>query len=56
MDLYDSQAEFSTIEKEFPLIQRDYFDDFDNEIYVTSCALAFWEIGLMTMDRLAVIK
>jgi hypothetical protein len=56
MDLYDSGADFDTINKEFPLIQTDYFDDFDNEIYVTSCALALWEIGQMTDDKLAYVK
>jgi hypothetical protein len=56
MDLYDSGADFDTINKEFPLIQADYFDDFDNEIYVTSCALALWEMGQMTDDKLAYVK
>lgn len=56
MDLYDSGAEIETINNEFPLIETDYFDDFDNEIYVTSCALALWEIGQMTDERLSYIK
>ena len=56
MDLYDSGAEFDVIDKEFPLVQSDYFDDFDNEIYVTACALALWEIGQMTEKKLAYIK
>ena len=56
MDLYDSQADFETIEKEFPIYQRDYFDDFDNEIYVTACALAFWEIGQMNETKLDFVK
>lgn len=56
MDLYDSGADFDTINKEFPLVQADYFDDFDNEIYVTSCALALWEMGQMTEDKLAYVK
>jgi hypothetical protein len=56
MDLYDSGADFDTINKEFLLIQADYFDDFDNEIYVTSCALALWEMGQMTDDKLAYVK
>jgi hypothetical protein len=56
MDLYDSGADFDTINKEFPLIQVDYFDDFDNEIYVTSCALALWEMGQMTEDKLTFVK
>lgn len=56
MDLYDSGADFNTINKEFPLIQADYFDDFENEIYVTSCALALWEIGQMAEDKLAYVK
>ena len=56
MDLYDSGADFEIINKEFPLIQADCFDDFDNEIYVTSCALALWEMGQMTDDKLAYVK
>jgi hypothetical protein len=56
MDLYDSGADFDTINKEFPLIQVDYFDDFDNEIYVTSCALALWEMGQITEDKLTFVK
>lgn len=56
MDLYDSGADFDSINKEFPLIQTDDFDEFDNEIYVTSCALAIWEIGQMTDDKLVFVK
>jgi hypothetical protein len=56
MDLYDSGADFDTINKEFPLIQAEYIDDFDNEIYVTSCALALWEMGQLTQDKLAYVK
>lgn len=56
MDLYDSGVDFETIETEFSLIQSDFIDDFDNEIYVTSCALALWEIGRMTDERLAYVK
>jgi hypothetical protein len=56
MDLYDNGADFDTINNEFPLIQAEYFDDFDNEIYVTSIALALWEIGQMTEDKLTYVK
>lgn len=56
MDLYDSGADSQTIEREFPLIQPDFVDEFDNEIYVTSCGLALWEIGLMTPEKLAYIQ
>jgi hypothetical protein len=56
MDLYDSEAELKMILKEFPLEQSDFFDSFDNEIYVTSCGLAYWEIGLMTTERIAYIE
>ena len=56
MDLYDSGAEFKTIKIEFPLKQRDYFDDFDNEIYITSCALALWEIGEISTYELKYVK
>lgn len=56
MDLYDSSGDFEAINKEFPLIQADSFDEFDNEIYVTSCALALWEIGKLTQDELVYVK
>ncbi len=56
MDLFDSGANFDLILDEFPLYQKEYFDDFDNEIYVTSCGLAYWEIGLMNSERLEYIK
>lgn len=58
MDLYDSEAGLDMILDEFPLEQpaSDYFDAFDNEIYVTSCGLAYWEIGLMTPKRLHYIE
>ena len=56
MDLYDSGADLTIIEKEFPLIQQEYIDEFDNEIYVTSCGLAYWEVGLMTSEKLDYIK
>lgn len=56
MDLYDSGADSNTINQAFPLVQVDYVNDFDHEIYVTSCALALWEIGQLTPDNLAYVK
>jgi len=56
MDLYDSGADFETIDNEFPLVQSEYIDDFDNEIYVTAIALALWEIGQMTTEKLTYVK
>ncbi|MBX2829060.1 MAG: hypothetical protein KTR22_12920 [Flavobacteriaceae bacterium] len=56
MDLYDSGAEIQMILNEFPLEQLEYFDDFDNEIYVTSCGLAYWELGIMTSKRIEFIR
>lgn len=56
MDLYDSGIELDKIEQEVPLNDPHYFDDFDNEIYVTSSGLAYWEVGLMTEARLVYIK
>src|SRR5688572_7610782 len=56
MDLYDSGADSEKIENEFPLVQSDYVDDFENEVYVTSCGLALWEIGLMTQDKVNYIQ
>lgn len=55
MDLYDDGADLDFIIQEFPL-KKEKIDDFDNEIYVTSCGLAYWEIGLMTSERLNYIK
>ena len=51
MDLYDSEASLEMIIEEYPLKPIEYLDDFDLEVYVTSCGLAYWEIGLMTPDR-----
>ncbi|MCU4155087.1 hypothetical protein J1N10_03815 [Carboxylicivirga sp. A043] len=45
MDLYDNEVDLEKIKEEFPF-DVDY-DDFDYENYLTSLALAFWEIGLM---------
>jgi len=56
MDLFDSQIEISKIINEFPLIPRSYNDDFENEIYITSAGLAYWEIGLMNEKYLQIIK
>lgn len=56
MDLYDSGAAADLINKEFPIANPEYIDDFDNEIYVTSCALALWEIGLLTNEKLEYVK
>jgi len=56
MDLYDSGVDFEIIEKEFPLIPREPIDDFYDEIYVTSCALARWEMGKLNNDDLTYIK
>lgn len=56
MDLYDSGVDFDLIESEFPLIPTNFTDDFDNEIYVTSRALALWEIGQMTYETMQYVK
>jgi hypothetical protein len=56
MDLYDSGADFEKIKKEFPLSQEDFIDEFDNEVYVTSCGLAYWEIGILTDENSKYIK
>ncbi len=56
MDLYDSGADFSVIENEYPLVPTDSVDDFDTEIYVTACALALWEMGRMTDEKLQYIR
>lgn len=56
MDCYDSGVDLDQIVSEFPLQKSGHFDDFDHEIYVTSCGLAYWELGLMNPERLAYIK
>ncbi|MGE6354018.1 hypothetical protein ACQKCJ_09080 [Flavobacterium sp. NPDC079362] len=58
MDLYDSDASTETIKKEIPFIKEDYGKetDFYHEIFVTSYALAFWEIGEMTEDIIEEVK
>lgn len=56
VDFYDSGGDIGSIDNLFPIIQEGAADDLDNEIYVTACALAHWEIGLMTEDKLAYVK
>lgn len=56
MDLYDSGIDFAHIEERFPLNKLDYFDDVDNEIYITACALAYWELGKLTPEMLLLVK
>lgn len=58
MDLYDSDANIETIRKEVPFVKDDYGTDSDfyHEIFVTSYALAFWEIGEMTDEILNEVK
>jgi hypothetical protein len=50
MDLYDSNVEIKTIKEQIPFVRIEYGieDDFYHEIFVTSYALAFWEIGELT--------
>jgi hypothetical protein len=54
MDLYDSNADIDTIQKEIPFVRHVYGidDDFHHEVFVTSYALAFWEIGAMNNEIL----
>jgi hypothetical protein len=58
MDLYDSDANIETIRKEVPFVKDDYGPDTDfyHEIFVTSYALAFWEIGEITDEILNEVK
>lgn len=58
MDLYDSDANIEIIKKEIPFVKQDYGADTDfyHEIFVTSYALAFWEIGEMTDSILEEVR
>ena len=54
MDLYDNNVEIETIKAQIPFVREHYGieDDFYHEIFVTSYALAFWEIGELTKEVL----
>jgi len=54
MDLYDNNVEIETIKVQIPFVREHYGieDDFYHEIFVTSYALAFWEIGELTKEVL----
>jgi hypothetical protein len=58
MDLYDSDANISTIRKEVPFVKDNFGPDSDfyHEIFVTSYALALWEIGEITDDIINEVK
>jgi len=58
MDLYDSDSSVETIKKEIPFIKDDYGldTDFYHEIFVTTYALAFWEIGELTDEIFEEVK
>lgn len=43
----------TAIRKAFPLLPRKTFDDLDNELYLTSTALAYWESGLLSASDVA---
>ncbi|MCW0461441.1 hypothetical protein NB717_002509 [Xanthomonas sacchari] len=43
----------TAIRKAFPLLPRKKFDDLDNELYLTSTALAYWESGLLSASDVA---
>jgi hypothetical protein len=58
MDLYDSDVEIAVIQKEIPFEKLDYGKDSDfyHEIFVTSYALAFWEMGALTNEILQEVQ
>lgn len=55
MDMYDSNIDIKRIKEEFPF-DIEAFDDYDYELYLTSLAQAFWEIGLMDESLLKKVK
>jgi hypothetical protein len=55
MDLYDSGTDLELIKKEYPL-ERSYYDEFNQEIYITAYALAFWEIGALTDEIIEQVR
>jgi hypothetical protein len=56
MDLYDSGVEIEEIRKEMPFEIDINGDDFSIEVFVTSYALAFWELGAISDKILGAVK
>jgi len=56
LDLYDDGEPLETIHARYPFSDDDDLDDFEYEVYVTACALAFWEIGAMTESMVDEVK
>lgn len=56
LDLYDDGESLETIHARYPFSAYDPLDDFEYEVYVTACALAFWEIGAMTERMVDEVK
>lgn len=58
IDLYDNDADIETIKSEIPFVRHKYGidDDFHHEVFVTSYALAFWEIGAMNDEILNEVR
>jgi len=58
MDLYDSNVDITIIKNEIPFVRTEYGmdEDFYHEIFVTSYALAFWEIGELTDNILQEVQ
>jgi len=58
MDLYDSDVDIETIKTEIPFVRHNYGidDHFHHEVFVTSYALAFWEIGSMNDEILNEVR
>lgn len=59
LDLYDQHVGIKDISASFPFVRSHYSaeaDDFYYELFVTSYALAFWEIGELTAEILAEVK
>ena len=58
INLYDNDADIETIKSEIPFFRHKYGvdDDFHHEVFVTSYALAFWEIGAMNDEILSEVR
>lgn len=56
MELYDMNYQLGDIEEAFPIMTLPDLDPLENEIYVTAAALAYWELGFLTQDNLALVK
>src|ERR1700741_2099260 len=56
MELYDADVEVAEIRKKLDVWRNDVLDDVEFEIFITTYALALWEIGELDEGRLNEVR